>query len=176
MYELTVIDNAFLKQSKFAANSIHKIITRFSLPNLLHFSLFLCEHLTKFAIGHSYIARIFHYWARKEDFKGLHSSAELTVLQRATACSPSLPCAVLCVHLQNFTCSVSQSRLSRPGRAEPAIPAAILRRDAGRWSSVYATTPATPSQRPHLPPSSPHPYPLPPVMIYPHAQSLGLTQ
>lgn len=41
---VTAIDGAFLNQSKFAANTIHKIITTFSLQILLqHFSLSLCK-------------------------------------------------------------------------------------------------------------------------------------
>lgn len=124
----------FLKQSKSAANSIDNIITTFSLPNLLqHFSLFLCECLTKFAPGYSYIARIFSYWTRNQDFKGLFCSSVmltvmLTVFQWATAHSTSLSHATPYLQVQNakafahFPVPPQPPSLRRAGHPSSDIP------------------------------------------------------
>lgn len=60
----------------------------------------------QFAPGYSYIARIFPYWTRNQDFKGVFCSSVmltvmLTVLQWATAHSTSLSHATSYLQVQN---------------------------------------------------------------------------
>lgn len=146
-------------QSKFATNSIHKIITTFSLPILLQHSLFLCK-------TYSFKACI---------LLQLHSKDLLLLNQKlGPSCAGALQGAA--AHSASVSSLkhllASQSHLSLPAWDEPAISAVILRADARRWCSVYGPTPSIPCQDLALSPYLCHSLLVRPFMIYSHTKTL----
>lgn len=165
----------FLKQSKFAANSIHKFITTFPLLISLFIVLFIFVITTlsfaglrasRFASGHSHTARVLCCGPRSS------GSPVRTALRRAALCSAALAQAAPGLQLQN------RPEASAPFSMPPPPPSQRRAIDPSRDipdRCQQMVLWVQPSSRHALPGTRlPYTSATQPFVIHPHAWNLGL--